>query len=494
MTIRVPIRGREKLAQLLCAQEGFVAVMMALVISALIGVAGLATETGMWYALKRQNQTAADAAALTAAFEYAGQIVTGVTTSPSAAATSTAASNQFSTSAPNAVAVNTPVCTVGNINCTVQVVLTNQLSTLFGRLFLPSTVNIVTTATAAYQTLTNSSGTSVGQTCLLGLGTYGSNLPTGQVIRINGAPGFGMPNCILGSVSTDAGPNPNNYSVRCNGCSNSGSWNVAGIATAGGMLINGQTPPVPIFTQQPIQNPYAGVTKLPLTGTMPTGTQCTTNGSVAISAAHANLSPGCYLGLAFTAGANVILSPGIYYIDGGDFSISNLNSGASITGTGVTIVLTQVIATHPGQINIDLSSCNGTVSLKAPGPNAGMLQPSASRSQGLLIFQDPTFTPVNSTNTITTGGGSTSCASPTVTLAGAIVTPRSDDNLKGNQVAAVAGCTEFIAQSFTFSGNPELDDSGCNAPSGSGGGTVGGSGSTGVTINQAIIEQVFLTQ
>lgn len=113
MTIRVPIRGREKLAQLLCAQEGFVAVMMALVISALIGVAGLATETGMWYALKRQNQTAADAAALTAAFEYAGQIVIGVTTSPSAAATSTAASNQFSTSAPNAVAVNTPCAQSG---------------------------------------------------------------------------------------------------------------------------------------------------------------------------------------------------------------------------------------------------------------------------------------------------------------------------------------------------------------------------------------------
>src|SRR5205807_10159358 len=131
--------------------------------------------------LKRQNQTAVDAAALTAAFEYAGQIVTGVATTPSAAATTTAGSNQFNTSAPNTVTVNPPVCSVGNINCTVQVVLTDQLNTLFGRVFLPSTVNIVTTATSAYQTLTNSSGTSVGQTCLLGLGTYGTNLPTGQV-------------------------------------------------------------------------------------------------------------------------------------------------------------------------------------------------------------------------------------------------------------------------------------------------------------------------
>jgi Flp pilus assembly protein TadG len=68
----VPIRGREKFAQLLRTNDGFIAVMVALSISALIGVAGLATEVGMWYALKRENQTATDAAALSAAFEYAG--------------------------------------------------------------------------------------------------------------------------------------------------------------------------------------------------------------------------------------------------------------------------------------------------------------------------------------------------------------------------------------------------------------------------------------
>src|ERR1700738_1270470 len=173
MTIRSPIPGREQLAKLRSAQEGFVAVMVALLIAALIGVAGLAAEAGMWYALKRQNQTATDAAALTAAFEYAGRIVTGVTTnSPSAAATSTASNNQFNTATPNTVTVNTPVCTVGNVNCTVQVVLTDQLNTFFGREYLPSTATIATAATAAYQTLVNSNGTPVGQTCLLGLGTY----------------------------------------------------------------------------------------------------------------------------------------------------------------------------------------------------------------------------------------------------------------------------------------------------------------------------------
>ena len=43
-------------------------------ITALIGFTGLGVETGLWYAMKRQNQSAADVAALSGAFELlAGQ-------------------------------------------------------------------------------------------------------------------------------------------------------------------------------------------------------------------------------------------------------------------------------------------------------------------------------------------------------------------------------------------------------------------------------------
>ncbi len=515
MTIWSPIPGREQLAKLQSAQEGFVAVMVAFLIAAIIGVAGLATEAGMWYALKRQNQTATDAAALTAAFEYAGRIVTGVSTNnPSAAATSTASNNQFNTATPNTVTVNTPVCTVGNVNCTVQVVLTDQLNTLFGREYLPSTVTIATAATAAYQTLVNSNGTPVGQTCLLGLGTYTNPPtvpPTGQTLLVNGHANFNMPNCILGSLSTSSN------SLQCNGCSASGSWSIAGLVTAGGMVIHGQTPPVPIITQQPLLNPYASVTTQPLTGSLPSGA-CTADPNYS-SSTLLTLNPGFYCGLSFGGAANVKLNPGIYYIDGvtcgsghhascsgGNFTIgatngttNSLTSGASITGNGVTIVLTNINGSYAGGIDIDPgTTCNATpavVSLTAPGPGAGLLKVSATASQGLLIYQDPTaVTSSTPSTTITTGKTSTSCNSTTVTLSGAIVTPASDLTLQGNPVTSVQGCTEFIAQSFLFGGTPQLDDSGCNAPSGSGGGTVGGSGSTGVTINQAIIEQVFLTQ
>src|SRR5215469_464781 len=113
MMIRAQNLGCGQLAGLIHTQTGFVAVTIVLLISALIGFTRLSAEVGTWHALKRQNQTAADAAALSTAFEYAGNIETGVATNPSAAATSTAVSNQFDTAAPNtvlyqAVEIDTP--------------------------------------------------------------------------------------------------------------------------------------------------------------------------------------------------------------------------------------------------------------------------------------------------------------------------------------------------------------------------------------------------
>ena len=48
---------------------GAILPLVALSLSALIGFTGLGVETGFWYAIKRQNQSAADVAALSGAFE-----------------------------------------------------------------------------------------------------------------------------------------------------------------------------------------------------------------------------------------------------------------------------------------------------------------------------------------------------------------------------------------------------------------------------------------
>src|SRR5262244_4636263 len=51
--------------------RGVTAVLLALTLAVLIGMAGLGVETGLWYAVKRQDQSAADAAALSGAYEVA---------------------------------------------------------------------------------------------------------------------------------------------------------------------------------------------------------------------------------------------------------------------------------------------------------------------------------------------------------------------------------------------------------------------------------------
>ena len=168
-------------------RRGAVAVAVAILLPVLIGFAGIGIEVGLWFAVQRQNQSAADAAAISAALEYAAQIESGVMTNPTAAATITAGYNLFS---------NANCSTSGSTNCTVypcygftvgsscntsssngtlpnavQVVLTQPLNTAFANFVTavwgPSvnSVNITTTAIAAFFPQTSTAG--VGTTQIL---------------------------------------------------------------------------------------------------------------------------------------------------------------------------------------------------------------------------------------------------------------------------------------------------------------------------------------
>ena len=141
-------------------QRGAVAVAVAVLLPVLIGFAGLGVEVGWWFWIQRQNQSAADAAAISAALE----IAEGVTTNASAAAIIAANYNLFSTSPPNTLTVylcfgfkvgsacNTSGST-GTPNA-VQVVLTQPLNTTFANFITAiwgpnvNTVTITTTAIA----------------------------------------------------------------------------------------------------------------------------------------------------------------------------------------------------------------------------------------------------------------------------------------------------------------------------------------------------------
>ena len=62
---------KEFLQRLLRDERGATAVLVALAFTVLTGFVALGAETGLWYAIKRQDQSAADAAAISGAYEVA---------------------------------------------------------------------------------------------------------------------------------------------------------------------------------------------------------------------------------------------------------------------------------------------------------------------------------------------------------------------------------------------------------------------------------------
>jgi Flp pilus assembly protein TadG len=178
---KAAISRRSFWAGFLRDRRGVVGVALAVLLPVLIGFAGLGVEVGWWFAIQRQNQSAADAAAISAALEYAAHIENSVMTNPTAAANTTANYNLFSTSPPNTLTLY--LCygfTVGSLCNTstssgavpnaVQVVLTQPLNTSFASfvtaIWGPSvnTVNVTTTAIAAFRP-TNSQTCQPGQPC-----------------------------------------------------------------------------------------------------------------------------------------------------------------------------------------------------------------------------------------------------------------------------------------------------------------------------------------
>jgi Flp pilus assembly protein TadG len=146
--------------RLLHDNRGVTLVLFALAATVLLGVTALGVETGLWYAVKRQDQSAADAAALSGAYERAaGQPYSQIC----GQAKHDAAANGFtfqSYSCPN----SSPACTspssgqmcannppvIGSYDDkAVEVILNRQQNTYLANLFLPS-VTISTRAARSH--------------------------------------------------------------------------------------------------------------------------------------------------------------------------------------------------------------------------------------------------------------------------------------------------------------------------------------------------------
>ncbi len=289
-------------------QRGATAVLVAICTPILLAIAGLAVNVGWWYTIKRQNQSAADTAALSAAYEVlAGQ--TNPVSNLLPAAKQAAAQNGYTGSA----LTGTGTCPgTGSFVCYpysdslvssgVEVVLRQQQPSwlaLFGSL---ANVTIANRAVAELSPEQNG--------CVLALGTNQNN-----DVSITGSAVVNLPGCVVASNSDTS------QSVTV-----PGQLTAQSIVTEGGVSVTGSgsanlTTPATTdaaATSDPYASQVSGI-KLP--------TSCANqdqhwNGT-------ATLQPGCYNGMTFQNGANITLAAGQYFVNG-SFTIQGGNSGATV--------------------------------------------------------------------------------------------------------------------------------------------------------------------
>jgi len=145
--------------------------------------------------------------------------------------------------------------------------------------------------------------------------------------------------------------------------------------------------------------------------------------------ASSTISQGVYCGgISINAGVALTLNPGIYYMDGGGLTV---NGGATLSGTGVTIVFTS-----KSNSNWATATINGNATVNLTPPIAG---PTA----GITMFGDRAM-PLGTT--IKLNGGSSQY------IGGAIYFPRANIEYAGG-AATSTSCTQIIGDSVTFTGN-----------------------------------------
>lgn len=449
--------------------RGAVIVLMALALSVLIGFAGLGVETGLWYMIKRYNQSASDIGALSGAMEKAGgqpysdicnlaKLAAQANGFTFASYTCPTSSGACTSPASGKMCVNNPP-QLGSYTANssaVEVILARKQNSLFAGLFVPS-VTIDTRAVA---------GLKAFDTCMIALGTTGTDLTN------SGNATLSLGDCSFISNSTDS------KSITING---NVTITAGAIDTAGGDKISGSSnyisPPVTTGAAA-AADPFAGKISYSLTG-------LTTQGCISVTGGSTTLLPGLYGGACAggstppisLSGGSTVLCSGVYYLNGEDTSKGEAlvisGSGTTVTmgapgtkygtvtcpGTpGVTPFGVTIIATATAA-SCSKSNCGGGFTIGGTGnntPTVTLAAPSSSPVAGIpaeiLFYQDAATADTKKSGSTLAGGSATS-------LNGVVYTPATQISLQGN--ASFGSCTELVAASYSISGTPSLSAPTC---------------------------------
>ena len=399
------------LARLARDQSGATALIVALSMTVLMGFVAIAVDVGHWYADKRLVQGAADAAAYSAAVDSAaGDTATGVV----AAARAVSASYGLTDGVGGvSVAVNVPP-TSGAYASTagaVQVVITKTEGLFFASFYTNSA-----TISARGVAVPGSAG---GRYCILALSTTPSTSISTADVSVGG--GAVVDTSLCGIYVNSSGPD----ALYMNGLGTIiakyltivGNYTLSNNST---LTVTGQT-----ITGAPVSPDPYGNQATPAAGAC-NQTNFTTSGTQTIS-------PGTYCnGFTANRGSRVTMSPGVYIIDRGVFS---LNGNAVVTGTGVTVVLTSSTGSSYATMSVN-GGTTFTLSAPTSGPTAG-----------LVILQDRT----GPMDTSKMNGGSA------MVMTGVVYLPTQLVQYAGGNLNQ-STCTILVAYRINFTGGASFNN------------------------------------
>jgi Flp pilus assembly protein TadG len=387
-------------------QSGNYLIITAALLPALVNLVGLGTDYGVWIYAQQAMQSAADSAAVSAAWGYLnGSSDTSIVTQ--AHAITSSYTPPFVNGANNVtVTVNRPPQSGSYASQTnaVEVIISQPQTPLFSALFLPNQVTVTSRAVA----LANKPADG----CVLSLDSTASGATT-----VAGTATVTLTNCSLYSNSN------NTSSVTVNGGGKISAKKVGAVGGIPSRTAITTTDGIAQNTGAPMADPYANVAVPSLTG--PINTTCGNNGNCP----SGTLQPGIYAnGMKLTGSTSVTLNSGTYFIEGSGLDVA---ANATLQGTGVTLVFTSGNGSYP----TTMATING-------GATVNLTAPTTGSTAGIVIFGDRTM-PVGTTFKFNAGGSTQ--------FTGAVYAPKG-----AVQYASGASnpnsCTQLIADTISFGG------------------------------------------
>jgi Flp pilus assembly protein TadG len=425
---------------------GATAVIVAVSLPVLLAIAGLALDVGWWYTIRRQHQSAADAAALSAGYEVA--YATGKQV---LAAKQAATPNGYSGPAPAAGCAGPPsyVCSNYTDSALDGLLGKGKYQAIAVALWQTEGGWLSNFASLARVTIGNRAVglvKTLPPVCMLALD------PTlNKTVDLAGNAGINAPNCSIVSDSNSASA----FNFQGSVSITAGTLITPGeVSTTGAAFTLNLANPAQVGAN-PVPDPFASIlTHTVLTSGIPASPAgCTMPNPPPNKTTTIYNPPSRFCGGLAIKNTTVNLKPGTYWVTDGDLSLQAngiLECTTCTGGLGVTIILTTTSTS--GTIgNFNMTS-NSTLNLTAPS-TATLGGVSIA---GMLILQD-NATAIGSKVTYTSGGSSF-IGGPGSVAGGLIYTPHQSFSMQGNPNSS---CAVLIADTVQLQGTPTFSDVGC---------------------------------